>query len=239
MSSAAEIQEISDEHGLDKYLQLSRFYKFSTKRKEMTAISDEHSEHFTKCRRGDVIMFGRYWQDSDGRKKSPIEWQVLDIRGKCVLLISRFALDCKPYNTLRKNVTWEECTLREWLNNSFYNEAFNGEEKKNVSVFKNSEHPSDIENVAKDKIFLLSIEEALRYFPTKEERKCKSTAYAISKGIYSNEDKNCVWRLRSSDTDSISAAYVHSDGGFGMSGFRVNNNYVGVRPVLWLNIEFI
>lgn len=41
-----------------------------------------------------------------------------------VRLISKYVLDCQPYND-SKDVIWENSTLHNWLNNEFYNEAFN------------------------------------------------------------------------------------------------------------------
>lgn len=46
-----------------------------------------------------------------------------------ILVISKYALDCKPYNTSDVDVTWETCSLRQWLNSSFINNAFTVEEK--------------------------------------------------------------------------------------------------------------
>ena len=45
------------------------------------------------------------------------------------MLISRYALDVKPYNTQRVDITWEQCTLRAWLNNDFINTAFTTDEQ--------------------------------------------------------------------------------------------------------------
>lgn len=41
-----------------------------------------------------------------------------------MLLLSEKSLDEKPYNMKAANVTWETCTLRDWLNNTFIHEAF-------------------------------------------------------------------------------------------------------------------
>ena len=68
---------------------------------------------------GDEIAFGTY-QDEE------IEWEVLarhfipeegTVR---IRLLSKYALDCKPFNEDGES-SWEDSSLREWLNNDFYN----------------------------------------------------------------------------------------------------------------------
>ena len=78
---------------------------------------------------GDVITFGKYEQDNKtSNGKEDIEWIILDRQGDKVLLISRMALDQQPYNTKKADVTWETCSLRKWLNGSFYESAFDEED---------------------------------------------------------------------------------------------------------------
>lgn len=49
---------------------------------------------------------------------------VLDVKEGQVLLLSNNALDAKAYNDEKIDVSWENCTLRKWLNNDFYETAF-------------------------------------------------------------------------------------------------------------------
>ena len=77
---------------------------------------------------GDKVILGKY-QDED------IEWEVMSRNflineGKVrVELFSKYALDCVPFNEDGES-SWEDCSLREWLNNDFYEEAFSKTEKK-------------------------------------------------------------------------------------------------------------
>ena len=77
---------------------------------------------------GDTIEFGEYEQDNKSDKE-PIEWNVLDIQDNKALIISKYGLDAKKYNEEYQSVTWENCTLRKWLNEDFYNEAFSSKAK--------------------------------------------------------------------------------------------------------------
>lgn len=70
-----------------------------------------------------TIKFDSYYQ-SNSNTKEPIEWLVFWENVEGVRLISKYVLDCQPYND-SKDVIWENSTLHNWLNNEFYNEAFN------------------------------------------------------------------------------------------------------------------
>ena len=141
---------------------------------------------------GNYVIFGNYPQTNDGNDNSPIEWLVLESDRETALLISRYALDCKPYNTEFVDTTWEQCTLRGWLNNAFYNRAFSTEEKQyilqsDVSADKNPEYSTNPGNATKDNVFLLSIVEANKYFKSDDARKCAPTDYAIQQGAYASD----------------------------------------------------
>lgn len=81
---------------------------------------------------GSYVTFGEYPQTAEGEDMTPIEWLVLARNGSNALLISRYGLDTKPYNTSDIKVTWSSCTLRTWLNNVFYNKAFSAAEQKAI-----------------------------------------------------------------------------------------------------------
>ena len=129
---------------------------------------------------GNYVIFGNYPQTNDVNDNSPIEWLVLESDGETALLISRYALDCKPYNERYEATTWETCTLRSWLNSEFFNKAFSTEEKQyilqsDVSADKNPKYSTNPGNATKDNVFLLSIVEANKYFKSDDARKCAPT----------------------------------------------------------------
>lgn len=66
----------------------------------------------------------------------------------------------------------ENCSLREWLNEEFYNSAFSNSEKEQilsvtVPADKNPEYDTNSGNDTEDKIFLLSVSEAKKYLGKK------------------------------------------------------------------------
>lgn len=198
---------------------------------------------------GDIVYFGTYEQDNDTTNgKEDIEWLVLAKENNRILVVSDKALDCKPYNQSQDYVTWETCSLRKWLNNDFINAAFTAEERAKiptvtVSADKNPEYNTNPGNATKDKVFLLSIVEAEKYFTSDEARRCVPTEYAISNGAYTSGSytkggkATCWWWLRSPGYSQYNAAFVDFDGSVGRGGHYVDNDISAVRPALWISID--
>ncbi len=102
---------------------------------------------------------------------------MLDDLGDKKLLLSKYALDCQPYNTNFEETCWEKCSIRAWLNNQFLNQAFSEDEKSQillseVSADKNPEFDTNQGNNTQDKIFLLSVLESQKYFKDDSDRIC-------------------------------------------------------------------
>lgn len=187
------------------------------------------------CDVGDIIQFGNYHGD--------IEWIILDKTDNKVLVISRYCLDTQPYHTIFESVTWETCSLRQWLNETFLNAAFSEEEQSKIASTNviNKDNNDSKTNGGKDtidKIFLLSIDEANKYFDSNTSRQTTATNYAIEQGVYRAADSgNTYWRLRSPGYDSKAAAYVNSAGKVITAGGAVNQRgYGAVRPAMWIDL---
>lgn len=198
---------------------------------------------------GDYITFGSYEQDNDeANGKEPIEWLVLDREGDKALVVSKYALDCQPYNEMYKIVTWETCTLRTWLNDDFYHAAFSAAEQNRIvtTTVKNDDNPdygTAGGNDTQDKVFLLSIDEANKYFASNEARQCVPTAYAEGQGVLTSDSYTaaggavaCIWWLRSTGNYS---ARAYSVGSYGYMDYNYDVNYTGygVRPAMWIHLE--
>ena len=160
-----------------------------------------------------------------------------------VLVISDKALDCRAYqaNSL-SYATWEKCSLREWLNNDFFNTAFSDDEKAviptvTVSADKNPTYNTDPGNATQDQVFLLSIVEAKKYFSSDSARQCSPTDYAVANGAYKSNDNICWWWLRSSGCNHDYAAFVYSNGNIFEDGYYILNSHRAVRPAMWISID--
>lgn len=227
-----------------------------------TEIVKENTYDFSKVKVGDTITFGSYEQDdimTNG--KEDIEWIVMSKTKSQLLVVSKYALDCLPYNTEGTFVTWENCTLRKWLNNIFYKTAFTTTEQNMIkkTKLKNPDNPyygTDSGNSTKDKIFLLSIDDITNtkygfnadYFAKDINRQCAPTEYAIAHGlgtepgmdfeeVKTSEGKvACSWWLRTSGYDQGYAVYV--SGHIGIASDSFNTDYeIAVRPAMWISLK--
>ena len=121
------------------------------------------------------IVFGAYEQDGDlTNGPEPIEWEVFNSDSNGTLLVSRYVIDAKPYNEVQsKDITWETCTLRKWLNDDFMNKAFTVGEQgciRSASIStpanRNNSRPAGITTT--DQIFILSADEMLDHYSFEE-----------------------------------------------------------------------
>lgn len=223
-------------------------YKDSTE-KASEIYSQYKDEKIRIADVGDTVYFGAYEQDNEtSNGKENIEWLVLAKEDNKILVISKYALDCQPYNEENEDVTWETCTLRSWLNSDFYNDAFSDDEKNlivqtEVSADKNPEHSTNPGNSTTDTVFQLSITEAEKYFVDDNARMCAPTAYAIERGAYTSDnyktasgEATCWWWLRSPGDNQDDAASVSLVGSVYYLGNLVFIDNDCVRPALWINL---
>ena len=208
---------------------------------------------------GSIVTFGCYEQDGD-KENGPeeIEWVVLDVQDGKALLLSKYGLEAKPYNTEYTDVTWETCTLRAWLNSDFLNKAFSAEEQSAILTTtvdnSSSQGYNDLISIdgnnTQDKIFLLSYAEANRYLSVKywkeddgnnTKSRVAHTDYAIETGADSTDNYQTAdgkpagwWWLRMPGLSNFDAPYVHNGGSLYYEA--VFRDYGVVRPAFWLNL---
>lgn len=202
---------------------------------DLKSINDYHI--------GDTFSFGRYRQNkSSSDALQPIEWRILKKEAGKILAISKYGLDAREYNKIYKNGAWENSALRKWLNQSFYETAFNEAEKARIAetlikTTVNVKYGTSSGNHTRDKVFLLSSDEVESMFPAEKERECKPTLYARAQGVeVSPLEKTCCWWLRTPGFDSdYAACVVGCDGDISYGGDYLNNDNA-VRPAIW--IEF-
>lgn len=222
----------------------------------MVAVAVAVAKRDAKFAVGNYVTFGEYPQTTAGEDMTPIEWLVLARDGDKALLISRYGLDAQPYNTDYTSVTCETCTLRKWLNGTFYNKAFSSAEQAailttDVDNSKNqcySGWNTSGGNNTQDKVFLLSYAEANKYFgvtydnSSNTKSRVAPTAYAIAQGEWTSSSNKTAdgtdagwWWLRSPGYSQSRAADVNTDGSLYSSSVSLDSG--SVRPALWVNIE--
>lgn len=214
--------------------------------KKNSILSKYKDISLKKAKVGSIVFFGTYDQDNDtSNGKEDIEWQVLAKENNKILIISKYALNCVQYNSEYREVTWETCTLRKWLNENFINSAFSLDEQKLIQetivlADKNLEYSTNSGNTTKDKIYLLSIDEVNRYFSSDDERICIPTDHAVSQGAYdyaADGKDACWWWLRSPGCYQYYAANVSNDGMVSCYGNFIYDFHGCVRPVMWISLK--
>jgi hypothetical protein len=210
---------------------------------------------------GEYIVFGSY-------KGEPLKWQVLAEEGERTLIITKDCVALQPYHEVSfedwegfKGITWEDSSLRTWLNSSFYEVAFSTDEKLRIQETQivnqdNAESGTEGGNDTKDKVFLLSLAEAEQYFVSDAARvasyKWSNDDVEQTKEWYEPygsdlqeayevidewaADRQAWWWLRSPGFYSSSAVAVYTDGSVNSSNTFVNHRDFGVRPALWIMV---
>ncbi|MCR4557402.1 MAG: DUF6273 domain-containing protein [Saccharofermentans sp.] len=193
------------------------------------------------------VYFGNYWQsvkseDATDSNKEPVKWRVLANDGN-LFVVSDQNLDCVEYNSSAETVTWEECSLRKWLNSKFIDKAFTMQEQGAVleSLVVNEDGAKGSEAGANtyDKVYLLSIYEVIDPdlgFPTDWKDKggtrvALNTEYTKSKRAITGSDMSGAWWLRTPG-DANNAANVFNAGNVFVRGGNVNNFIFAVRPAM-------
>jgi tetratricopeptide (TPR) repeat protein len=159
------------------------------------------------------------------------KWVCLDVDPdhSRVLLITRDIVASRAYNDKSKPITWEECTLRRLLNTDFLGSLPVHIKSRAVAV--TNQNPNNLVHKTlggsptRDRVFLLSIDEAAKFF--------KSGAGRVSRFNGSVG----WWWLRSPGIDQLSAANVGDDGIVNVGGADVGRGRGGVRPALWLHLD--
>lgn len=158
---------------------------------------------------GDCVVLGKYEQDGDkGNGTEPIEWIVLDENEDNLLLISKYVIEEKPFNDTDKAVGWSGSTIRKWLNEDFIKMAFDDMQLEYIieteidnpgskDYFKEFDKSIGIagSKKTKDKVFLLSYEEVLKYYePEKIDKFCVYVHKDLitSATPYSGIDNKCL-----------------------------------------------
>ena len=195
-----------------------------------------------------------------------IDWIVLDKKYGKILLLSKYILNTyssyhneRSMNLIGIEITWNECDLRKYLNEIFYDE-FSEEEKNRISETRitNPNNPWYGTNGGKDtddRIFILSLDEVIKYFGDsgklgKGEQDQDIFIHPFpgffdeydDMRIASNKRNDLygprMWWLRSPGKYKNNAAFIYSDGSVCVGGISIENGLIdgfGARPALWLN----
>lgn len=192
----------------------------------------------------------------------PILWRVLISDDNKALLLADLILDSQEFNptyeitsqdgqTVYAN-NYEYSHIRNWLNSTFYNTAFNDIEKtyiieayiQNKEALPHGEQVLYTSNNTYDKVFLLSKYETVKAeygfttnYEADENRQMKASDYAKIQGCSSKDPSvgTYQWALRTPDyKDDKSVSYVSVTGA--VEHYRVYTTYRGIVPAIWVKL---
>ena len=189
---------------------------------------------------GDTIQFGDF------------SWVVLDVYQGYALIITEYIhlIGVGRYNHFATGVTWEASTMRNLLNNEFFY-RFKPSERARIreTLNVNEDNPwygVTGGNDTVDRVFMLSISEAVRYFgdsglihiiPEDPTVTLFSDAYdsaRISRFINGNR---AFWWLRTPGNRQALASGIDATGAIAVFGTGVSNSLIGARPVMWIRVS--
>ncbi len=209
---------------------------------------------------GDVtfngVKYKRYVSSNvtDFYRYDPVEWRVLSTGYDGIYVMAEKILDCQPYHKTNTGITWADCTLRTWLNTTFYNTAFSNTEKANIRTAtlindKNPEYGTNGGIDTSDKVFVPSYYDVISseygfsssHSAYDASRQAQVTGYAESRGAYVNTSTtyygNGYWWLRTPGHSSNYVCNVNNSGYVNYYGINVYYDDNGVRPALKLNLQ--
>lgn len=205
---------------------------------------------------GDRVTFGTYEQIDGQYGDEDLEWLVLDKdeEGGRALLVTSDCIECMPFHSEKTDITWEDCSLRQWLNSVFLQEAFSKEEQDQIletDVETRTLEDSGEEEIvtSKDRVFLLSDEQARRYFEKKSDRTA-GVSQAIREKLEEDADEEsglkpgvselsdaAFWWLRTPGDRGDCVQCVGAEGSLVTAGYLAVQANFGVRPALWVDLD--
>ena len=186
-------------------------------------------------------------------KYEPIEWNVLDQGNGQLFITSKVILDSQSYYHQMSEQAfshnngdgyannYELSDIRLWLNNEFYNKAFNSDAIATTEVDNSLSSTLDsanqyVCNNTNDKVFLLSRYEMNKYLSS-NDLGAYASDYAKCQGLCVGvSDNKGFWSLRTPYPNaSHQVRYITNNGTTLYDS--ITKTSLGVRPACYINIE--
>lgn len=224
---------------------------FLTPHKEARTFDDVRVD-FTK--RFKELSFGIYEQDGNPETQNEsIDWIVLEEKDDRALIMSKKTIISISYHNESGNITWDQSLLRLYLNDIFFKENFNDEEKSMIlstNINNSTRNAFGYYNGSNtiDKVFVLNIDEYEKYFENDEERISEGTPYCKSLGLQISsslpisdvpiENGTFYW-TRDVGYHEADAACINWNGEINIYGYDCKSDGMGARPCMWVKKEAI
>ncbi len=178
---------------------------------------------------GKIIILGRYEQDNNLQNgPEPLEWVVISKNEDSgyVGIVTRYVIDAVTYG--RSNDVWGSSNIRKWLNEDFYNNAFNENEKSNILTTAIKGTNGEVQ--VRDYVFLLSSSETKKYLSEGNKYRLGiPTEFARSiDGFSVSSDGTAAWRTRDPNKKI---------GQTGKEEKTSANVAMGIRPAVYIKTD--
>ena len=189
---------------------------------------------------GAAIRFGKMPKEK-GKSRQPISWIVLKRSGSKALLIMEKGIRCDTFMDDNSDEwEWEYSSIREWLNDEFYNGCFSRQEKKRIQkcMTECGDYLGRVRerDAVYDHVFLISDAEANVFFRSDASRKISGTPDDVS--IFRNSgDVGDWWWLRSQGDTSDYICCVDPDGMIDRHGRWVHSDVCAIRPAILIDLS--
>lgn len=194
------------------------------KQSNPTITTHQKQNQFSKFSK---ITFGSFCN-------KPLIWEVLsyDPSNESALVISKYGITCRPYHQHDELTSWEECSLRKWMNGLFFDKSFNTSEKNRIIT---SHVPAEVVvghelypgNDTNDKIYILSINEYQSYYQHISQWRCFL--------LEAPRIKRQCW-LRNYGADRGRAAFIGRSGRIHEGGSLITSARNTIRPVMLIKV---
>jgi len=167
-------------------------------------------------------------------------------------LLSEHVLPPSKYHDNYQAISWENSSVRSYLNTDFYGRFSVSDQAQILETQTSScDNPwfyTDGGNTTHDKVFLLSIEEVVRYLGDSGQLKNPTSQFFIDDNF--NDTRKAItadgmpsrWLLRTPGSSANFVAVVTIEGKISLTGDFVNRTstelfQLGTRPAIWIKKE--
>ena len=180
------------------------------------------------------------------------DWRVLDKKDGSMLIMADRVLELRSFHVCSPGVEkfpaikWNDCEARKHLNSEFLN-RFSAEEKariinSHVKTCENAWYKASAGGDTHDYVFLLSIEEVVKYLGDGKDVANKvgkkegvlNDDFNVKRRAVSLDDEAKTWWLRTPGEGDNFAALVNAEGGLAIRGMAVTLDDAGLRPAMWI-----
>lgn len=173
-------------------------------------LTELETDNIKNSEIGTSVLFGEY------------KWLIVEKEADKALLVKSEPINGYAYHETNENITWAECSLRDYLNAEFMDETFCQQMKDRILdteivVPDNKQYRTKGGKNTVDKVFLLNDNQAQEY-----------------KEILDNYSRD--WWLINPGNSQNTAQYV-SYGEIMDYGYEVSNTNIYIRPAMWVSIK--